>query len=61
MWDFILIFFDQPHINRVCFISVDTTVPQVLKDGQIGSIQPAGRSRSTHLKHTHINKHGGKL
>ena len=28
--------------------------PAGLKDGQIGSIQPAGRSCSTHLKHTQI-------
>jgi len=41
------------------FISVETTVSQVatgscLKDGQIGSIQPAGRSCLTHLEHTRI-------
>jgi CO dehydrogenase maturation factor len=40
-------------------ISDETTVPQVLKDGQIGSVQPAGRSRSTHLKYTQNNSSGG--
>ncbi|MDI6768178.1 MAG: adenosine-specific kinase [Anaerolineales bacterium] len=32
---------------RVYFISVEATVPQVLKDGQIGSIQPFDRLRAT--------------